>query len=318
MQRKFVCHTIASASLCMFSATSAAIEPCLTPIRPECQHVTTRIIASVGHTDFRPGFTTYNVVEGGGYGETITLAVGEGQGAFGVDAIGMASRSVETRADVGTLDGSLRASANSFADLSLGTMRGTISGYSQPIAPASFFEFSTAQVDMRLTDSILFHLPRGYIGGERVSFTLTVHGELGGDRFHGLPFLSNTTQVFASFSSTGSSEEFVRWFEPGEHLHVFQQSFELPAFGFDTVFPVSFNAFVRLIAGDSDGSFLIDMDNTASLTMDAPQGLHWESESGVFLSAVSPVPELPAPVYLGAGIGVLMLFAAQRRQIGRC
>ena len=292
-----------------------AIEPCGTPLRDECLQVFTSVVVDAAHSDFGPGFRTGfaggTFLEGGAFGEGELRENIQGPNRFKIEYLGSASASISTDATASTDDGSLFANARSDADLAAGTMRASIDGFDNPVPPLSFGEASRARVDMRLRDSLIIHLPANYAGGDIVSFSMAVDGTLGGARFEGVGF--DNSQIFYSLFSTGNQQEFGRWTTPGNHSAVITQSFALPALFPATSFPVTFNAFVRLDSSQASGAFLVDMANTAALSVDVPDHLSWESASGIFLSSVSAVPEPGMAASFLAGLGVLLAVARRRR-----
>lgn len=65
---------------------------------------------------------------------------------------------------------------------------------------------------------------------------------------------------------------------------------------------------------DCRNQVICDYDNSATFRLGAlPNGLSWTSESGVFLSAVSPVPEPTSLAMLGLGMVSMLGIAVRRR-----
>ena len=282
------------ASLALVSQAAFGIEPCGTPLRNECLQVQTSVVVDAAHSDFRSGYASGTFLEGGAFGEGELREDIQGPRRFKLEYIGNASASIATDATASTDDGSLFANAMSDADLAAGTMRASIDGFDSPLFPASLGEASRARVDMRLRDTLIFHLPANYAGGDIVTFSMAVDGTLGGARFEGPGF--DNSEIFFSLFAPSNPLEFRRWTTPGTHSEVIQQQVELPAFSAPSGFPVTFSAFVRLDSSQASGGFLVDMANTAALSVDIPDHLSWESESGIFLSNVSAVPEPPVAI----------------------
>ncbi len=76
-----------------------------------------------------------------------------------------------------------------------------------------------------------------------------------------------------------------------------------------------FNVHAKMTAQSSildAGSATLDVSNTASIELRLPQGYGFTSSSGVFLSAISPVPETDAALLLS--VGLLPVAIAVRRR----
>ncbi|MES9943623.1 MAG: VPLPA-CTERM sorting domain-containing protein [Candidatus Thiodiazotropha sp.] len=262
----------------------------------------------MAHSDSRLGGTNGEIIYRGEYGSGTTDYFDNGR-SYSVSHNARSTEYIATSAEARTLDHSMEAVARSEVDLARGTMRAEIEGYDTTLFPYSFREVSQARVDLYMRDTITYHLP-AYFSGGTVQVSMLVDGAIVDER----PSIiyNSGTQVVAQLdlgTASGNSET-LRWSDEGIISDIITLDYELLPQGsqpFDQ--PLTFNAFLRLSSGTGDGSYMIDFNNTAILDMTVPEGVTWDSQSGVFLSAVP----LPATAWLFvSALGVLVTVGRQR------
>ena len=290
-----VCFVLA-VQVC-FSVTHAATLPCPSPTYAPCNAAKSNTDLRVAHSDFRSGMAKGSFVVGGEYGEGVRDEI-ERERLFEVTQYVRSTEYVSTIAEAGTLDGSMRASAVSEIDLARGTIRGRIDGYDSTVFPASILEISQLRLDLGLTERILLHLPANFEGGT-LRADMAIDGTIVDVRPSSLGGIGqgwSSTQVYAHLQM--GEFDFRRWYDEGDIFDILSVELEIPkTASYSIDLPVNLNAFIRLDSGDGNGSFAIDFGNTATISLKVPDGISWESQSGVFLTAVP----LPSAVWLFAG-----------------
>jgi len=285
---------------CAWMGMAYATEPCPTPTFQPCNAVTTRTLVQVDHADARAGYTTGSFSVAGQYGSGAPN-IEETGNRFLRDYAIRSTQYIESAAEAGTDDGTMLARARSEADLARGTMRAYIEGYDAVAFPNSLLEVSQARVDIWLREFITFHLPAHY-GGGTVRVSMFVDGAIEDERPRGT-FAPTEVVAQMNLGAGSGNSQTKRWSAAGTIADVITLEYDLIA---TSAAPIDqlmgIEAFLRLSSGDGNGGYLIDFFNTARLSMAVPQGVTWDSGSGVFLSAV---PEGSAAAYLLAGLGVL-------------
>lgn len=169
---------------------------------------------------------------------------------------------------------------------------------------------SVAQARARFVDTVFFDLPEG-VTESSVTFTLDVEGILAGNFSRGALGANslrispiNTTQA-GGLDQFNLSDLYVSGETLPQHLEVTLPVFAGIAYQVDAGLSASTN-----LTLSSDDFGLVDMANTAFLSIDMDEGVSFSSESGVLLT--SPVP-LPAAAWL-FGSALLGLGAIRRRR----
>ncbi len=312
-----------AASLVFLQLTLVTVAPateiCPTPTFPACNKARTDVVLEVAHSDFRAGFAEGTYLVNGDYGEGTTTIV-QDQRLFSVTHAARSSEYVETTGAAYTLDSSMGAFADSKVDLRTGTLRGQLYGYDTALFPSSLFEISQGRVDLALRETIIYHLPAGFAGGNAIG-RMTLHGEILDAR---PSRLFGPTEVYAQvlMGMGAGSLDFGRWNNVQVINDVLEVEFALPARGaVGASLPVNLEGFLRLSSGDGDGGYGIDFFNTATMSIDVPDGVTWESESGLFLTSVTEPPPpsaVPAPsVALLLGVGAGFFVRVRRRRPAR-
>lgn len=288
----------------MSLAAVSATQPCPTPTFAPCNAVLTTTEVSVAYTNSRAGHAVGSFSLRGEYGEG-TSDIIERENLYSVKHAVRSTEYISSTAEAKALDLSMLALANSEADLARGSAARTDRGIRLNSFPASIFEISSARVDLTLQETINFHLPANYDGG-KVRVYMTVDGAIEDARPNGF---TGNSEVYAQLFS-GTSFDSNRWNDAGIISDILSVEMNLPKTSSSAIdLPLGFNAFLRLLSGEGDGSYLINFSNTATLGLEVPEGVTWESQSGVFLAAVP----LPAAAWLFSSGIVLITVVARRR-----
>ncbi|MEZ4333115.1 MAG: hypothetical protein R3F35_15250 [Myxococcota bacterium] len=286
-----------------------ATDPCPTPTHPPCNAVITSVLARVDHSDVRPGYTAGEYIVGGEFGSGIEDLTENGN-RFSLGFQIRSTEYAESRAEAGTLDLSMLARVETESDLASGTMRARIEGGDTTLFPASLFEVSQARADLSLRETVTFHLPANYAGGTARVF-LTVEGTIGDDRPMGV-FASSEVYAQLLVGSGPNSLAFRRWNATGGVSDVLIVDYALFPTGSNPIDQaMGIEALLRLNSGDGDGSYGIDFMSEldgAQLSLMPPDGLTWDSASGVFLTV--PEPTIGVMPWIGPG---LLCLATRRR-----
>ena len=262
----------------------------------------------VAHSDLRPGGTNGEIYYQGQYGSGTTDYLDNGR-KFSVTHAAGASEYIATTAEARTLDYSIEAMAKSEVDLAHATMRGWIWGHDTTLFPNSMYEYSKARVDLYMRDTITYHLPANYSGGT-VLVSMYLDGAILDDRPAGSYYGNTEVVAQLDLGTASGNSETKSWNTVGPINDVITLEYELlPTSSYPFDQPLTFNAFLRLDSGEGDGSYLIDFYNTATLGMTVPEGVTWDSQSGVFMSAVP----LPAAAWLFPSAFGLLAAVGKRR-----
>lgn len=285
-------------------------QPCPTPTFQPCNAVVTSTLVRVDHSDARHGYTTGSFIVGGEYGSG-TPETTETSNRFSREDLIRATRFVESTAEAGTLDSSMLARVTTQTDLARGTLRARIEGHDATLFPASLMEVSQARADLWLRETVTFHLPAGFSGG-KARVRLWIDGAVEDPRPRGT-FAATEVVAQLRLGAGSANGETRRWNDGAPIMDEITLAYALIPTATSPIDQLmGIEAFLRLSSGDGDGSYAIDFYNTARLELLVPDGVAWDSASGVFLSAV-PEPGSATLLLFGAGI---LARAANRR--GRC
>jgi hypothetical protein len=294
---------VVATALALLAPVAAAQLSC--PLgQADCSHAFARLNTTVELAFPRTGDANYSYFIGGNYGDHTPAVVANGA-TFQADLQVRSSNSLLAEAYATTSDGLVFANASAGADLAAGQVRAKIDGQEAALPPQSLFESSGAEVVVVLQDTVFFQLPPNFTGGN-VTFLWTVDGSIGAAR----ATASGPTFAEASVNAGGLSTT-RRWTAPGSFLEVLSAASALPALPGFTL-PITLTSQLRLSSGSGPGSYDVDLYNTATLSILAPDGVTWTSESGLLLSAV---PEPQPLLLLAVGLTLVAVSVRTRAKV---